>query len=31
MSEHLFKALNPGINCYAIFAGQWLCIQGIPV
>ncbi|CAL1353219.1 unnamed protein product [Linum trigynum] len=31
MSEDLFKALNPGVNCYNIFVYQWLCVKGIPV
>ncbi|CAI0460863.1 unnamed protein product, partial [Linum tenue] len=23
-----FKAMNPGINCYYFFVGQWLCVKG---
>ncbi|KAL3740436.1 hypothetical protein ACJRO7_021683 [Eucalyptus globulus] len=25
-----FDALNPNLNCTALFIGQWLCIEGTP-
>ncbi|ESR45384.1 hypothetical protein CICLE_v10003398mg [Citrus x clementina] len=28
LSNELFLAINPNINCDAVFVGQWLCIVG---
>ncbi|KAI3745472.1 hypothetical protein L1987_58586 [Smallanthus sonchifolius] len=28
MSLESFLAINPNINCEAIFVGQWVCIDG---
>ncbi|KAK9940863.1 hypothetical protein M0R45_017503 [Rubus argutus] len=28
LSEDEFFAINPNLNCNAIFVGQWICIDG---
>ncbi|KAL9456180.1 hypothetical protein AB3S75_005409 [Citrus x aurantiifolia] len=28
LSTDVFLAINPNINCDAIFVGQWLCVVG---
>ncbi|CAK8577795.1 unnamed protein product [Lathyrus sativus] len=28
LEQPLFLRLNPNINCYSIFVGQWVCVNG---
>ncbi|KAL3721463.1 hypothetical protein ACJRO7_033891 [Eucalyptus globulus] len=28
LSSESFSAINPNLNCDALFVGQWLCISG---
>lgn len=28
LEQPLFLRLNPNINCYDIFVGQWVCVNG---
>ncbi|KAL9423577.1 hypothetical protein AB3S75_035627 [Citrus x aurantiifolia] len=28
LSTEFFSAINPNLNCDAIFVGQWLCVAG---
>ncbi|KAL3851267.1 hypothetical protein ACJIZ3_013149 [Penstemon smallii] len=28
LTETVFDAINPNLNCTALFVGQWLCIDG---
>ncbi|KAI3466630.1 hypothetical protein Pfo_023293 [Paulownia fortunei] len=28
LTETVFDAINPNLNCTALFVGQWLCVDG---
>ncbi|KAF5195585.1 Peptidoglycan-binding lysin domain-containing protein [Thalictrum thalictroides] len=28
MTARAFSALNPNLNCNALFVGQWICVSG---
>ncbi|KAL3740434.1 hypothetical protein ACJRO7_021681 [Eucalyptus globulus] len=30
LASEVFNSINPNLNCDALFAGQWLCVQGTP-
>ncbi|RWR93275.1 Peptidoglycan-binding Lysin subgroup [Cinnamomum micranthum f. kanehirae] len=31
LTTEFFSAINPNLNCDAIFVGQWLCVSGTVV